>query len=112
MAGATSELRAATSEMRGARSAADFDLDRAWRVDPQVVLRPESFGALAYHYGTRRLSFLKSRALLEIVQALDHGASARETCRRAGVAEHELALYARALAQLAQSGMISPSGRA
>ena len=26
---------------------------------PQVALRDESFGALAYHYGTRRLLFLE-----------------------------------------------------
>ena len=28
-------------------------------LDPQVALRPEPFGALAYHYGNRRLMFLK-----------------------------------------------------
>jgi hypothetical protein len=32
-----------------------------------VALRDESFGALAYHYGTRRLLFLKSRPLVELV---------------------------------------------
>ena len=36
-------------------------LDRAWRIAPQVALRPEPFGALVYHFGTRRLTFLKSR---------------------------------------------------
>ena len=39
-------------------------------VHPQVSLRPESFGALAYHFGTRRLSFLKSRTLLDVVESL------------------------------------------
>ena len=29
-------------------STADFDLDRAWSLDPQVALRPERFGALAF----------------------------------------------------------------
>ena len=51
--------------------ARDFDPDRAWRVHPQVALRDESFGALAYHYGTRRLLFLKSRTLVDLVSALD-----------------------------------------
>ena len=41
-----------------------FDLERPGRCDAQVALRPEPFGALAYHFGTRRLSFLKSRKLL------------------------------------------------
>ena len=43
------------------------DFDRAWRLNRQVALRPEPFGALAYHFGTRRLSFLKSRTLLAVV---------------------------------------------
>ena len=34
-------------------------LDEPWRLDDAVSLRPEPFGALAYHFGTRRLSFLK-----------------------------------------------------
>jgi putative mycofactocin binding protein MftB len=38
---------------------------------PQVSVRPEPFGALLYHFGTRRLSFLKDRRLLEVVQRLD-----------------------------------------
>ena len=31
----------------------------ATTLDPQVALRPEPFGALAYHYGNRRLIFLQ-----------------------------------------------------
>ena len=45
-------------------------LDRAYDVSPRVAVRPESFGALLYHFGTRRLSFLKDRRLLAAVQAL------------------------------------------
>ena len=81
-------------------------LDRGWRLAPKVALRPEPFGALVYHFGTRRLSFLKSRVLLDVVSALaDHG-SARDACRAAGVAEDEMPRYERALATLAGSGMI------
>ena len=36
-----------------------FDGDARWRLHPRVALRPEPFGALAYHYGNRRLIFLK-----------------------------------------------------
>ena len=53
-----------------------FDLERAWALDPQVALRPEPFGALAYHFGTRRLSFLKSRRLLAVVEGLAGAATA------------------------------------
>ena len=84
-----------------------FDLERAWALDPQVALRPEPFGALAYHFGTRRLSFLKSRRLLSVVEGLASSASAREACAAAGVSEAELPRYARALEALAESGMIA-----
>jgi len=41
-----------------------FDPDRGWRLHPQVAVRPEPFGALLYHFGTRKLSFLKNRTIL------------------------------------------------
>jgi mycofactocin biosynthesis protein MftB len=94
------------------QSALRFDLDRAWRVSDGVALRPEPFGALAYHFGTRRLSFLKSRALLAVVQSLAEYPTAREACRASGVAEAEMPRYERALATLAQSGMICEGGGA
>ncbi|HZM56456.1 MAG TPA: mycofactocin biosynthesis chaperone MftB [Acidimicrobiales bacterium] len=83
-----------------------FDGTRAWALHPQVSLRPESFGALAYHFGTRRLSFLKSRTLLVVVESLADQPSGYEACRAAGVAPTELDAYTRALAALAESGMI------
>jgi putative mycofactocin binding protein MftB len=83
-----------------------FDLERAWALHPQVALRPEPFGALAYHFGTRRLSFLKSRTLLAVVESLSASASAREACATAGVTEAELPQYTEALATLAETGMI------
>jgi len=83
----------------------EFDPDRAWRVHPQVALRDESFGALAYHYGTRRLLFLKSRPLVDLVSALDGFESARAAIE-ALVPENERAQYTRALARLAKSEVI------
>ena len=83
-----------------------IDLERPWRVGSQVALRPEPFGALAYHFGTRRLSFIKTRKLLAVVQALGEQPSGHEACRVAGVSDSELPTYARALETLASSGMI------
>ena len=37
------------------------DTTGALQLDPEVALRREPFGALAYHYGTRRLTFLRSK---------------------------------------------------
>jgi len=87
---------------------ANVDLDQAWRLDRQVALRSEPFGALAYHFGTRRLSFLKSRVLLDVVKTLEQHSSAREACRAAGVGTDELPRYERALGSLAEAGMIRP----
>jgi len=91
-----------------AASAADagFDLDAPWRLHPQVSVRPERFGALLYHFGTRRLSFLKSPALLTVVSSLDTQPSARAACAGAGIGPAELPACTRALATLAASQMI------
>lgn len=84
----------------------EMDLDRAWDLHPQVSVRPEPFGALLYHFGTRRLSFLKDQRLLAVVQALAHAPTARAACRAAGLGEDELPRYGRALAVLVQSSMV------
>ena len=47
-------------------------LDRRLALDPQVALRPEPFGALAYHYGNRRLIFLKHPDVVRVVRADEH----------------------------------------
>jgi putative mycofactocin binding protein MftB len=86
-----------------------IELDGRWRLNPQVALRPERFGALAYHFGTRRLSFLKSRRLLEVVEGLDAAPDPIAACRAAGVAESELPSYRAALATLARTEMIVPA---
>ncbi len=87
-------------------TAPGYDPARPWALHPQVSLRPESFGALAYHFGTRRLSFLKSRTLLAVVESLADQPSGLEACRAAGVAPEELAAYEQALGTLAATGMI------
>jgi putative mycofactocin binding protein MftB len=86
------------------------DLDRPFRLHPQVALRPESFGALAYHFGNRRLSFLKSRRLLDVVERLEQCPDADAACRAAGVEEEQLPSYRRALETLAEKEMIVPRG--
>jgi putative mycofactocin binding protein MftB len=71
----------------------------------QVSLRDESFGALAYHHGTR-LVFLKSRALVELVRRLGEyesvGAALDEL-----VSSEERARYVTALTSLHSSGLLS-----
>ncbi|MFI5053464.1 MAG: mycofactocin biosynthesis chaperone MftB [Acidimicrobiia bacterium] len=83
-----------------------IDLDRSWQLSPQVSIRPEAFGALVYHFGTRRLSFLKDRRLLAVVEQLGDAPTARIACARAGVLPAAMSAYERALARLAETDMI------
>jgi putative mycofactocin binding protein MftB len=83
-----------------------FDLDKPWRIDDRVAVRPEPFGALLYHFGTRRLSFLKNVTVLTVVRSLADHPSARSACAEAGVGSAALPAYERALATLAESQMI------
>lgn len=81
-----------------------FDLDAKWLLNPQVALRPEPFGALLYHFGTRKLSFLKDRTVVGIVGSLPAHGSAREALLAAGV--DESGAYAKALGVLAESQIL------
>lgn len=87
-----------------------FDLDKPWRIDDRVAVRPEPFGALLYHFGTRRLSFLKNVTVLTVVRSLADHPSARSACAAAGVGSAALPAYERALATLAESQMIKERG--
>lgn len=88
---------------------AGFDADRGWRLHPQVSVRPEPFGALLYHFGTRRLSFLKSRTMVAVVQSLADHPDARSACRAAGVAAAQVEAYLGALGVLAKSNILVPT---
>lgn len=81
-------------------------LDEAWVLSASVALRPEPFGALAYHFGNRRLTFLKRPELVAVVRALGEQPDVRSALVAAGVpvAQHEA--YAAALAGLARTDMI------
>ena len=87
-----------------------FDLDRPWALSSGVALRPERFGALAYSFDTRRLSFLKSRPLFDVVRSLDDHPSGRAACTAAGVGDAELPRVTAALGTLADTRMIVERG--
>ena len=53
-------MACAASIKSGTATLAEFR--RAAQLDLEMELRPERFGALAYHFGTRRLSFVRRRA--------------------------------------------------
>ena len=84
----------------------DFDPALSWRLHPQVSVRPEPFGALLYHFGTRRLSFLKNRTILAVVESLADHPDARSALAAAGVDDERQAPYLHALGVLATSNML------
>ena len=57
------------------------------RCRPSVALRPEPFGALAYHFGNRKLTFLKRPELVAVVRALAEQPDVRAALVAAGVPE-------------------------
>jgi putative mycofactocin binding protein MftB len=73
-----------------------------------VAVRPEPFGALLYHFGTRKLSFLKNRTILDVVQSLTDHPDIRTACRAAGVDDAAQAPYLHALGVLVESNMLVP----
>jgi mycofactocin biosynthesis protein MftB len=82
-----------------------FDAARPYEKHPQVAIRPESFGALAYHYGNRRLVFLKSPALVTVVETLAEFPSAAAALA-AHVPDAQRESYRTALSGLLASDVI------
>jgi len=96
--------------MPSAASAAVFDPELSWQKARSVALRPEPFGALVYHFGNRKLSFLKSKTLVAVVEALADHPSATATLTACGVTDAQRGAYVKALADLARSQMIELRG--
>ncbi|NNE95109.1 MAG: mycofactocin biosynthesis chaperone MftB [Acidimicrobiales bacterium] len=85
----------------------EFDTSMRWTLHPRVSLRPEPFGAMAYHYDNRRLNFLRSPDLVELVENLgdfenvDAGLATLPATRRPA--------FTKALAALAGSSFLTPA---
>ena len=85
-----------------------LDPARAYKLHPKVALRPEPFGALAYHYGNRKLVFLKSPRMVTLVRDLGTYPSLNDALTAAELTERSRPKYLTALESLAQSNMLIP----
>jgi putative mycofactocin binding protein MftB len=85
----------------------DF-LDQPWTLSSSVALRPEPFGALAYHFGNRRLTFLKRPELVTVVEGLAAQPDVRSALVEAGIPVSQYPAYAAALQGLAATDTIRP----
>lgn len=88
-----------------------FDPSTRWERSPKIGLRPEPFGALAYHFDTRRLVFLKSNQLVDLVDGLSDHASATDAIEAIIAPENDRsrAAHVKALESLAEAGVIEPA---
>ena len=84
----------------------DRMLEEPWTLSPSVALRPEPFGALAYHFGNRKLTFLKRPELVAVVRGLGEAPDVRTALENAGVPASQHLAYAAALRGLAATDMI------
>ena len=73
---------------------------------PQVALRPEPFGALAYHYGNRRLIFLKHPDVVRVLRVLGDHPTLADALRACGVDERRWPSFVDAVEALVRSGVI------
>jgi putative mycofactocin binding protein MftB len=85
-----------------------FDPATPYRLSESVSVRPESFGALVYDFHTRRLSFLKTKPLVRVVEALADHDDVHGAMTAAEVPTEQRDQYLRALAGLATAGTITP----
>ncbi len=73
-----------------------------------MALRPEPFGALAYHYDNRRLNFLRSPELVRLVGDLEHFDSTKAAFDSLDVDAGKWPAFGKALDALAGSDFLEP----
>lgn len=83
-----------------------IDPGRPYELHPDVSLRPEPFGALAYHYGRRSLTFLRSEQLARLVVELGAHASVTSSMDALAVAEEHRPSLLAALSRLAAGDVV------
>ena len=81
-------------------------LETALELHPQVALRPEPFGALAYHYGNRRLVFLKHVDMVRVAKDLGNHPSLQATLEACEIAPARWTSFEKAFASLKSSDVV------
>jgi mycofactocin biosynthesis protein MftB len=86
-------------------------LDSSLELHPKVALRPEPFGALAYHYDTRKLVFLKHPDVVRVVQSLADHPTVADTLTACDIEPSRWPSFDKALTSLYESEMLYERNR-
>lgn len=86
-------------------------LDSSLDLHPQVALRPEPFGALAYHYDTRKLVFLKHPDMVRVVQVLGDHETVADALTACDIDRQRWPSFDKALTSLYESEMLHDRAR-
>jgi len=78
----------------------------AYALHPQVGLRDERFGALAYHYGNRRLTFLNDARLVRVVRTVCDYDDVDAALDAAGVPAESVPAYRSAIERLREAEVL------
>ncbi|MEP1124046.1 MAG: mycofactocin biosynthesis chaperone MftB [Ilumatobacter sp.] len=84
-------------------------LDSSLGLHPQVALRPEPFGALAYHFHTRKLVFLKHPDVVRVVRSLADHATVADALVACEIDERRWPSFDKAITSLYESDMLCES---
>ncbi len=85
--------------------------ERRLMLHPKVAIRPEPFGALAYHYGNRRLVFLKHPDMVTVVQSLADHDSLERAFDAVGIGAARRPAFERAIEGLIESQIVIEGDR-
>ncbi|MEI7548387.1 MAG: mycofactocin biosynthesis chaperone MftB [Actinomycetota bacterium] len=86
-------------------------LSRPLELHPQVALRPEPFGALAYHYGNRRLVFLKHPDVVTVARELANHPSLAAALLACGIDRRRWPSFVTAFQSLQNSQVVVERNR-
>jgi len=81
-------------------------LDSACELHPQVAIRPEPFGALAYHYGNRKLVFLKHPDVVAVLRDVAAHETLADTLRAHNVSPERWDSFVKAISSLETSEIV------
>ena len=81
-------------------------LETAFELDPRVSLRAEPFGALAYHFGNRKLVFLRHPDVVAVVRELTKHQTLADTLTAIGIDRDRWQSFVAAIDSLHSSDMI------